>query len=457
MRKSLIVMGTLLLALLGGWYHYQHHHFNPNTYINQVDVSDLTTESALKKLEKVKINNQLYVDNQLIYQGKKLNTGVTPSDSGYLKQLLKKQASFFPNHKIKKFYVPAMQKNFERNQKLEQCLTAYLKSENHKRIRPVNAYATYTDGQVKIIKEKKGDAYDIAKMLQTLKRRENQGTIKVKSQYLQPTTSKSKAVQKQAQFLKTLLAQKATYKVQGKTYDIKAKDVITSASYQTGKLSLDTNNLTGKIMQINHSQATFGKEYLFKTSHGTKIRVKNSTYGWKLAPAKATHRILTALIKHRRASLDAQKDLYGTGFYSTGTGYKHLSNHGLGTTYAEVSLTKQHAWFYKAGHLVASVSVVTGNVAEHSETPKGVYYVGYKQAPTTLRGRHTNGTPYASPVKYWAPFTVDGCGFHDASWRHDWSPKAYLTNGSNGCVNIHPEQMSTIYHALEPGEPVVIY
>lgn len=103
MRKSLIVMGALLLALLGGWYHHQHHHFNPNTYISQVDVSGLTTESALKKLEKVKINNQLYVDNQLIYQGKNLIPVLLQAIVIILSNCLKSKRLFSLTIKLKSF------------------------------------------------------------------------------------------------------------------------------------------------------------------------------------------------------------------------------------------------------------------------------------------------------------------------------------------------------------------
>ncbi len=49
---------------------------------------------------------------------------------------------------------------------------------------------------------------------------------------------------------------------------------------------------------------------------------------------------------------------------------------------------------------------------------------------TTLRGSRADGAAYASPVEYWVPFTLDGCGFHDADWRKNWSNTAYLKEGS---------------------------
>ena len=81
----------------------------------------------------------------------------------------------------------------------------------------------------------------------------------------------------------------------------------------------------------------------------------------------------------------------------------------------------------------------------------------YKQRNTTLRGIGDTGKAYASPVSYWAPFTESGCGFHDASWRTDWSTTAYVNNGSNGCVNMHTYDAPNAFNDLSVDEPVVIY
>jgi hypothetical protein len=64
---------------------------------------------------------------------------------------------------------------------------------------------------------------------------------------------------------------------------------------------------------------------------------------------------------------------------------------------------------------------------------------------------------YRVQVAYWAPFTDSGCGFHDASWRTNWSSTAYLHQGSGGCVNTPPNIMKTVYDNLSTYEPVVVY
>ncbi|KRO14421.1 hypothetical protein IV62_GL000998 [Lactobacillus helveticus] len=81
----------------------------------------------------------------------------------------------------------------------------------------------------------------------------------------------------------------------------------------------------------------------------------------------------------------------------------------------------------------------------------------YKESPSTLRGTNDDGSSYASPVKYWMPFTLSGCGFHDASWRTDWSKKAYLRGGSHGCVNVKPSEIRKVWNNISKNEPVIIY
>ncbi len=114
-------------------------------------------------------------------------------------------------------------------------------------------------------------------------------------------------------------------------------------------------------------------------------------------------------------------------------------------------------WAYRDGQQVASIDVVTGTQSTHNDTPKGVFYVMYKQTKTTLRGSRADGAAYASPVEYWVPFTLDGCGFHDADWRKNWSNTAYLKEGSLGCVNMKPSEAANVFNNLSQSEPVVIY
>ena len=161
-------------------------------------------------------------------------------------------------------------------------------------------------------------------------------------------------------------------------------------------------------------------------------------------------------------TLNGKNYIYGEGFSTYGTGYG-LSNNGIGNNYVVVSLTDQKMWVYKNGKCVLTLdTIVTGTVEtklahKNLETPTGVWYIHYKESPSVLKGTNDDGSKYSVDVKYWMPFTLTGCGFHDNSWRKNWSKTAYLNDGSYGCVNLRPSDAPKVWDNVEKNEAVIIY
>ena len=68
-------------------------------------------------------------------------------------------------------------------------------------------------------------------------------------------------------------------------------------------------------------------------------------------------------------------------------------NDGIGNSYVEIDLTRQHVWVYIDGELKIETDCVTGDVNKKYETPTGVYYLNYKRKGKTLVGeKDKNGT-----------------------------------------------------------------
>lgn len=107
--------------------------------------------------------------------------------------------------------------------------------------------------------------------------------------------------------------------------------------------------------------------------------------------------------------------------------------------------------------MVLTTNVVTGRHDVGEDTHPGVWFILYKKSPSILEGSEYGQPHYRVKVNYWAPFTDDGQGFHDAGWRTNWSSTAYLHNGSGGCVNTPANIMGEVYNNLSQYEPVVIY
>lgn len=264
--------------------------------------------------------------------------------------------------------------------------------------------------------------------------------------------------------LNALKKAELTYKINGKSYQLKAKDLLNDVSYRDGKYQFgDTSKLTEKLNQIDKEVSTLHKSYKFTVPTGNKVKgktitIKNKTWGWGVYVKKARRLILQAFADGK-TTFDGADAIYGLGYSTYAHGYGK-SNHEIGNTYAVVSLKKQEVWLVRKGKLAAHLDdVVTGTMegSKGDQTPRGVWYIHYKESPSTLRGTNDDGSSYASPVKYWMPFTLSGCGFHDASWRTDWSKKAYLRGGSHGCVNVKPSEIRKVWNNISKNEPVIIY
>ncbi|WEV38811.1 L,D-transpeptidase family protein [Lactobacillus sp. ESL0680] len=267
-----------------------------------------------------------------------------------------------------------------------------------------------------------------------------------------------------AKKLETISKAKINYQVAGKNYNLPAKKMINQLTFKNGKYSFNNvENLTAKLNQIDKDVSTLHKSYTFAVPSKTKlssnkITVKNQSYGWGVYVKKAQTAVEQAYLNQTK-TIDGQDYIYGLGYSTYGLGYGK-NNHGIGDNYVVVSLKKQEVWIVRKGKLAVHLTdVVTGTKdgGKGNRTPQGVWYIQDKQSPATLRGRNDDGSKYASKVQYWMPFTLSGCGLHDASWRTDWSKKAYLRGGSHGCVNIKPSEIKQVWHNVVKHEAVIVY
>lgn len=457
MKKSLGVIIALLvvIVLLMTW--HQKTHFNKNVTINGINVGGLTAPQAYNKVANTKLTNQVKLDGQVIYQGQSSTAGFTTQDQAKFKKALQKQSTFFPSGQARQLKIQPSNADQTRIKAMRTALKQKIDQLNQNRTAPVDAKAVLQNGKVTVQPAKQGNAYNTEKLLKEFNQQAMNVKITLHKQYQKPLAANSQTVKEEQRKLKQLLNQSISYRVENKTYTLKTDDILTRATYLNHQYQFDTTALKKQVKKINQAQATLGKSFTFTTHSGSTIKTATSgSYGWKLSDTKAAKSLTQALINHQH-SLNAKADVYGIGYNTGGVGYGTTTNHGIGNTYAEVSISDQHAWFYKDGKCVFDASVVTGKQSSGDDTPKGVWYIMYQQRDTTLRGTSDNGSSYASKVSYWSPFTESGCGFHDASWRTNWSSTAYINDGSNGCVNMHTSDAGTAFAALSQYEPVIIY
>ncbi len=458
-KQFMIGAVGILIILLVGSYGYQSTHFNRQTTINNIPVGGLTVKQAYQKVKQTPRQLKVSVNHHVVYTGHITNSGFTATDQAKFKTALKQQFSFFPSQQRYNIVVEPTKLAKPELAAAVQATQHQLQTMNANRKAPQDAYAKYQNGKIKIIPAVNGSQYTLKHLSTTLKQQYANGRINLTPRLKRPLAANSRQVNQQKQKLAQLTDQQVTYQVQNRRYQFKANDILTMATYQNGHYQFDTSRINKKIARINHQQATLGKSFKFKTHDGKTITTTNQgTYGWKIDPNKAGQSLAQALAEHK-THLNAKNDLSGSGFNQHGTGYQTTANHGIGDTYAEVSIAKQHAWFYRNGKCILSTDIVSGSTHDNNATPKGVFYIMYQHTPSILRGKNDDGSSYASKVQYWSPFTIDGCGFHDAPWRTDWSKTAYQQRhgGSHGCINMKNDVAGLGYHALTPNEPVIIY
>ncbi|KRL02685.1 L,D-transpeptidase [Liquorilactobacillus capillatus] len=460
-KKLLILLAIGILGIIVGssYTYYRMTHFNQNVKINGVNVGGLNRTQALKKLKGENVRNDVYLDGKLFYRGEKTNSGFLSQDQPKVQKLLKQQWTFWPSSKKVSYRAIPSKMGHYRQEKVRQAVAERLEAENGKRKKAVDAKAILKYGKTEITKAQKGKQYDVPVILKSFDKQKYEQDVYLKGKIKQPLSASSATVKNEVSKLKNLATKKIEYKVQNTKYDFSAKQVLNEVTYENDNYRIDRTGISKKIDEINKKQATLGKAINFKTHDGKNVNIASGgTYGWAIKNSEATARISNLFMKNEQVGqLDAKPDIYGTGYLTYGTGYDHVDNSGIGNTYAEVSIADQHVWLYKDGKEVASTNVVTGKASTQEDTPKGLWYIMYKQSPSTLKGTESGSGEYSVKVSYWAQFTDSGCGFHDASWRKNWASDAYLNDGSGGCVNTPVAQMPNIYNNLEQAEAVVVY
>ncbi|MCH5357374.1 L,D-transpeptidase [Limosilactobacillus reuteri] len=450
-------IGALLIIMIAGMTVHQKNHFNKNVTINNIAVGGLTAKQAFDKVKGTSGATKVYVDNKLVYQTKSMKANFSNNDEQKFNQALKKQFTFFPSHKATNLSIKP--DNFDQDSLniAKNKLTNKVQQLNTGRKAPVDAYAVYQNDKVSIVPAVKGNKYDLQNAVNQLNNQAGSTKINITLHKEQPITANSKTVRNEEKQLNKLKGKKVTYLVQNEKYNLTTNQIITRATYQNGKYHFDTTALNKQVKKINEKHATLDKPFKFRTHSGAEITTTaNGSYGWKISEKKAGNSLTKAIIDGRQ-EVDGEHNIEGKGYNTAGLGYNVTSNNGIGDTYAEVSLADQRAYFYKDGKCVLETDIVSGTNNEGNKTPKGVWYIMYQQSPSVLRGQNDDGSSYASKVNYWSPFTLTGCGFHDASWRHNWSKTAYLSDGSHGCINMQPSVAGQAFHDLKQNEPVIIY
>lgn len=458
-----IVVLVLLIVYLAGMLYYNDKFLN-GTMVNGSDVGGMTLQKANDQLSK-KVNGQslklIFNDGQNeVLQSAQL--GVSYNKDNSLNQLMKNQnkwAWFIGFFKNEKNTLTDLIQISDENLTNGIASMEHAKEENQ--IAPTDAYIQYKDGSFSIIEETLGSKFNIEELVKNIKVALSEGKqqldVTKANGYVKPQVYKDdQDLNNQLKAANEYCLSAITYTTpKGKEIALDGSTLITWLSKQddgsyTKDESVFKEKLTAFVKELASQYNSIGATRTFTGKDGQSHTVSGGTYGFRVSTDSEVNALLKMINENKSENNRIPEH---TGQLPSG------ENGGLGTTYLEINITKQHLWFVKDGAVALESDFVSGKESDPSRlTPNGTYYIYNKERNRVLRGtKQPNGKyEYESPVSYWMPFNK-GIGLHDASWRSTFGGNIYINSGSHGCINLPTGFAGSLYSQIYVNLPVVVY
>ena len=458
-----IVVLVLLIVYLAGMLYYNDKFLN-GTMVNGSDVGGMTLQKANDQLSK-KVNGQslklIFNDGQNeVLQSAQL--GVSYNKDNSLNQLMKNQnkwAWFIGFFKNEKNTLTDLIQISDENLTNGIASMEHAKEENQ--IAPTDAYIQYKDGSFSIIEETLESKFNIEELVKNIKVALSEGKqqldVTKANGYVKPQVYKDdQDLNNQLKAANEYCLLAITYTTpKGKEIALDGSTLITWLSKQddgsyTKDESVFKEKLTVFVKELASQYNSIGATRTFTGKDGQSHTVSGGTYGFRVSTDSEVSALLKMINENKSENNRIPEH---TGQLPSG------ENGGLGTTYLEINITKQHLWFVKDGSVVLESDFVSGKESDPTRlTPSGTYYIYNKERNRVLRGtKQPNGKyEYESPVSYWMPFNK-GIGLHDASWRSTFGRDIYINSGSHGCINLPTGFAGSLYSQIYVNLPVVVY
>ena len=454
-RKSRALLWiTLLLLLIAFCYYngytYSKTHFLENTYINGMDVSNMTAPEVEKILSKEAEGYELKItfrDGEVeVIDGDAIGFKVKPD--GSVDRILQSQ-----DHKewFRCFFRRTdgeveQHKTYDPN-KLRAAVAALPELQEDHMVAPKDAYIVLEQTTFTIIPEVEGNLVDVgivqnAAQEAVSKEQTDIVVTDLEGSYKVPSVRAQDAD----------IVEKCDSTPDGESITVDKNTTVNWLSQdENGEYYRDEDlweeNIEYWVDELARNVNTVGKDWEFHTTNSGSITISGGDYGYSVNKVKEREEVWDLL-------WDGETDEREPYFYSVQ--FNHGS--GLGSTYIEANLSSQHVWIYVDGAMVCETDCVSGNTSLGRGTPTGVFQILYKDTDVDLKGQQlANGQySYISHVNYWMPF-YGGCGFHDASWRSRFGGTIYKSDGSHGCINLPPSVTPRFYGYVRAGMPVIVY
>ena len=479
------VLVTLIILLLIGlgiylfWFFHgmreAQDKFLPNTFINDIEVSNMNETEAYRALTRKSDDT---ADSLVFIKLDGSKTVIPFSDIGYKDNI---KATITKLMDGQNYYNWNSAKNKRTDYTFDTAYTydkVLLKSELKRRIidasgklEPKDAFVKYTNGSFEIVKEQKGDKIDESKLDELMTHVEDcfkHGILNIDLSemdlYYQPKVLAADLEEDLESFRKMDRVRI--------TFDFVYEEAeLTGTEFMKWIEFKDNNALKG--FTVNRDKAMKYVEGLAAKydTYNTKRHFKSTTrgdiivdqgrgnYGWWIDQEKMCDLVIK-LIKEGKSKEKVQPVYYvnpNCGYeYSCDRKYRTAESD-IGNTYCEVDLAKQHFWYYENGVKKYECDIVSGKPTEERNTPAGVYCLWLKQKNKVLTGSNSAGESWTTPVAFWNDISTIGVGLHDANWHPYFGGDRYKYDGSHGCINMPYSAAKYVYENVPLDTPVIMY
>lgn len=443
---AIVAFCLLILLILGLNQNYQSTHYQQGTYIQEVDCSGLTVDEAKEKIEGREI--VLIFSNAKTYKATAKELGATINNLSELEGFLEAQQE---DKEDKSFMLSEKSWSVD-GAELKNFLEGLSELKKEKMRKPTNARLEFLEtGTVQIISEVEGnyiefeDACNFA--ASALKQSASFIDFEEAMRVTPDITSTDSNLTAEANKLNKILGTKITLELErGETCTLCYESVIKDwVKVENDQITIDIDgNLRKFVEGLDSRVYELGEIFEFETPDGEFVSV----------PVKEGDRNrvdIEAEIAQLKSELERGENISRKPIYS------HQNKIDLNGDFILTSLEAQWVKYYKEGKLLMEGPCVTGTKDTSRATPRGLFYVEYKQTPKIFR-------TYGGKSKYWVYLKdSNGIGYHDAPWRVDtptyteYLPETYITDGSHGCINIQEYVMEIIFENILEGTASVIY
>jgi len=455
-NRIIIISAALFVLLIIGIYlgvmALYTNKFLPNTYINDINVANMTVDEVNTIL------SDEVSDYTLIIIDSEGNKEYILSSDYSLTYLSDNQVREVKNKQNNFAWLGALFSTDKNTVILE---SAYDKSQLSNRISNLNimknaptvaaqnAYIAEVGGKYEIVPETLGSRLDIDRIYEVIYTaiEEHKSEIQLKDYTVYETpeiTSDNTDLVKELDFKNALADLTITYQFGSEERVLTGNTIMNWVTYdENNNITVDRASAYNYVEQLAMEFNTFGATRSFKTSDGRTINIKGGEYGWVISKDTETDALIELIQNLETTTKEPAYESKAASHDGNDTGNPN--------TYVEIDLTAQHLWYYIDGVLTVESDIVSGR-KNITPTNEGTYQVSFKKEKWPLVGE-----TYNVVVDYFIMFYTD-VGLHDANWQSTFGGNVYeTTRGSHGCINMPLNKVAQIYDLIQIGTIVYAY